>query len=75
MTILSSIIMFNTKKTSSKIIRIIIGLSFSIGIYYINNLFSVMGATEKIPVMVSVWTPIVVLILINLIMLININEK
>ena len=75
MTILSSIIMFNTKKSNSKIFRIIIGLSFSIGIYYINNLFSVMGATEKIPVMVSVWTPIVVLILINLIMLININEK
>ena len=75
MTILSSIIMFNTKKTNSKIIRIIIGLSFSIGIYYINNLFSVMGATEKIPVMVSVWTPIIVLILINFIMLININEK
>ena len=75
MTILSSIIMFNTKKTNSKIIRIIIGLSFSIGIYYVNNLFSVMGATEKIPIMVSVWTPIIVLILINFIMLININEK
>ena len=34
-----------------------------------------MGATEKIPIMVSVWTPIVVLILINFIMLVNINEK
>ena len=54
MTILSSIIMFNTKKTNSKIIKIIIGLSFSIAIYYINNLFNVMGATEKIPIMISV---------------------
>ena len=43
MTILSSIIMFNTKKTNSKILKIIIGLSFSIGIHYINNLFNVMG--------------------------------
>jgi lipopolysaccharide export system permease protein len=75
MTILSSIIMFNTKKSNSKIFRIIIGLSFSIVIYYINNLFNVMGATEKIPILVSVWTPIIVLILINLTMLININEK
>ena len=75
MTILSSIIMFNTKKTNSKIIKIIIGLFFSIAIYYINNLFNVMGATEKIPLMVSVWTPIVILSLINLIMMVNINEK
>ena len=75
MTILSSIIMFNTKKTNSKIIKIIIGLFFSIAIYYINNLFNVMGATEKIPLMVSIWTPIISLGLINLIMVVNINEK
>ena len=34
-----------------------------------------MGATEKIPIMISAWTPIVGLFLINLIMLLNINEK
>ena len=75
MTILSSIIMLNTKKSNSKIIKIIIGLFFSVVIYYINNLFNVMGSTEKIPLMVSVWTPIIFLALVNLIMLININEK
>ena len=75
MTILSSIIMLNTKKTGSKVIRIIIGLFFSVLIYYINNFFNVMGSTEKLPLMVSIWTPIVFLSLINLIMLININEK
>jgi lipopolysaccharide export system permease protein len=75
MTILSSIIMLNTKKSNSKVIKIIIGLFFSVVIYYINNLFNVMGSTEKIPLMVSVWTPIIFLALVNLIMLININEK
>ena len=75
MTILSSIIMFSTKKTNSKIIKIIIGLFFSIAIYYINNLFNVMGVTEKIPLMVSIWTPIIILGLINLIMIVSINEK
>ena len=75
MTILSSIIMFNTKRNNSKIIKIIIGLFFSIAIYYINNLFNVMGVTEKIPLMVSIWTPIISLSLINLIMIVNINEK
>jgi len=75
MTILSSIIMLNTKKTSSKVLKIIIGLFFSVAIYYINNFFNVMGSTEKLPLMVSIWTPVILLSLINLIMLVNINEK
>jgi lipopolysaccharide export system permease protein len=75
MTILSSIIMLNTKKTSSKVLKIIIGLFFSVVIYYINNFFNVMGSTEKLPLMVSIWTPIIFLSLINLIMLVNINER
>ena len=75
MTILSSIIMLNTKKNNSKVVKIIIGLFFSVVIYYINNFFNVMGSTEKLPLMVSIWTPIIFLSLINLIMVININEK
>ena len=75
MTVLSSIIMLNTKKSNSKIIKIVIGLFFSVVIYYINNLFNVMGSTEKIPLMISIWTPIIFLTLVNLTMLININEK
>ncbi|MDC3349264.1 LptF/LptG family permease, partial [Candidatus Pelagibacter sp.] len=58
MTILSSILMLNTKKSSSKVLKIIIGLFFSVVIYYINNFFNVMGSTEKLPLMVSIWTPI-----------------
>ena len=75
MTILSSIIMFNTKHNNSKILKIIIGLFFSVAIYYISNFFNVMGTTEKIPLIISIWTPIIFLSLINLIMLININDK
>ena len=75
MTILSSIIMLNTKKSSSKVLKIVIGLFFSVVIYYINNFFNVMGSTEKLPLMISIWTPIVFLSLINLVMLVNINEK
>ena len=75
MTILSSIIMLNTKKSSSKVLKIIIGLFFSVVIYYINNFFNVMGSTEKLPLIVSIWTPIIFLSLVNLIMLVNVNEK
>ena len=75
MTILSSIIMLSTKKSDSKIIKIVIGLFLSVIIYYINNFFSVMGSTEKLPLLVSIWTPIIFLCLTNLTLLININEK
>ena len=74
-TVFSSLIMLNIKRINSTTYKISIGLFFSVIIYYISNLFNVMGSTEKIPLMVSIWTPIIFLTLVNLIMLVNINEK
>ena len=75
MTILSSIIMFNTRSFKSNIVKIVIGLFFSVLIYYISNFFNVMGTTEKLPLMISIWTPLILLSIINFIMLFKINEK
>jgi len=75
MTVLSSAIMFNTKNYSNTSFKIIIGLFFSVIIYYMNNFFNVLGSTEKIPLMISVWTPMIFLTLITLTMLVKINDK
>jgi len=75
MTIFSSIIMFNTKRFKNNTFKIVIGLFFSVIIYYISNFFNVMGATEKIPLIMAISSPLLILGLINLFMLININEK
>tara|TARA_Y100000591_G_C21754983_1_gene656898 strand:- start:109 stop:993 length:885 start_codon:yes stop_codon:yes gene_type:complete len=75
MTVLSAIIMFNTRSFKSNILKIVIGLFFSVLIYYISNFFNVMGTTEKLPLMVSIWTPLILLGTINFIMLFKINEK
>lgn len=75
MTILSSIIMFNTKRFKSNTFKIVLGLFFSVIIYYISNFFNVMGITEKIPLMVSVLSPLLILIILSSLMLVNINEK
>ncbi len=75
MTIFSSIIMFNTKSLKSNTFKIVIGLLFSVVIYYITNFFNVLGATEKIPVMFAILSPLIILGIVNSIMLININEK
>ena len=75
MTILSAVIMFNTKRFKGATFKISIGLFFCVIIYYINNFFYVLGDTEKIPLSVSVWLPLLFLILVNIKMLNTINEK
>ena len=75
MTILSAIIMFNIKRVSGTTLKISIGLFLSVIIYYINNFFYVMGKTEKIEISISVWTPLVILLIINSTIIYRINEK
>ncbi len=75
MTILSAIIMFNTKQLHSTTLKIIIGLFFSVIIYYVNNFFNVMGSTEKIHLQFAIWIPLLFLILFNSLMTLRINEK
>ena len=75
MTILAAILMFNTKKLNNTTLKLAIGLFASVIIYYMNNFFVIMGNTEKIPVLVSIWMPLFVLLILNSIGLLKINEK
>ncbi len=75
MTILSSIIMFRTKKFKSTSLKMAIGLFSSVVIYYTFNFFNVMGNTERVSIIISVWLPILLLTLINLFMMKQVNEK
>tara|TARA_B100000963_G_C22520084_1_gene622642 strand:- start:216 stop:974 length:759 start_codon:yes stop_codon:yes gene_type:complete len=75
MTIFSSIIMFNTKNLKSSILKISIGLFFSVVIYYLFNFFNALGKTEKINLFISVLLPILLLTAINSIMIRRLNEK
>ena len=74
-TLFSSIIMLNTKRLEGTTIKISIGLFFSVIIYYMNNFFYVMGNTERISILTSVFLPLIILSLINISMLRRINEK
>ena len=75
MTILSGIIMFNTKNFKNTTIKLAIGLFLSVIIYYINNFFYVIGNTEKLSLVASIWLPLMFLGLINIMTLRNINAK
>ena len=75
MTIFASLIMFNTKKLNNNTLKILVGLFFSVIVYYINNFFYVLGKTEKMPMVVSVWLPLIILSMINLSMIMKVNHK
>ena len=75
MFIFSGIIMMSTKSFKSKNLKITIGLFLSVIIYYINNFFFVLGTSEKIGVITSIFTPLLLFALINLIFIRNLNAK
>ena len=75
MTIFSSIIMYNTKTLKNNTLKLVFGLFFSVIIYYINNFFYVLGNTERLSILTSVWVPLLLLTFINMTLLRNINEK
>ena len=73
--IISSIIMINIKKNKPYIFHLLLGISLSVIVYYINNIFNVFGLTNKIPIYLSVFFPMVFLGIISIVGLIRINEK
>ena len=75
MFIFSGIIMISAKNFKSKNLKIMIGLFLSVMIYYINNFFYILGSSEKIGAITSIFTPLLLFTLINLIFIRNINAK
>ena len=75
MTIFSSLLMFRLKYSYNTTLKISFGLFLTVIIYYLNNFFTVLGGTEKIPLIISVFFPLLVLSIINSVMLDRINDK
>ncbi|WP_440923987.1 LptF/LptG family permease [Candidatus Pelagibacter sp.] len=75
MVIISAIIMLNIKRDKPYIFHVLLGILLSVIIYYINNIFNVFGLTNKIPIYLSVFFPIIFLSIISTIGLIRVNEK
>ena len=75
MALFSSVIMLNIKNIRSITFKILIGLFFSVLIYYLNNFSYVLGSTERIPLLFSIFLPLLVLLSVNSLMLYKVNEK
>ena len=74
-TIFSSIVMLNIGYRKNSIFKIILGILLSVIIYYINYFFNILGSNEKIPLILSIFMPLIILSIINFTSIIRINEK
>ena len=74
-TLFSSVIMLNIKQIKGTTFKISIGLFFSVIIYYLNSFSYVLGSTERISIIFSIFLPILILLSINCFLLFKINEK
>ena len=75
MTILASTLMIKIKHNKSKVFHLIFGILISVIIYYLSFFFEELGKNEQIPISISIWIPLVIIMLISTISLIRINEK
>ena len=75
MTVLSSTIMMNIKQNRSKVFHLIFGILISVIIYYLSFFFEELGKNEQVPVVVSIWIPLLLISVVSMINLVRINEK
>ena len=75
MTILGLLIMMKFTFIKTKFFTIIVGVSVSVFVYYINYFSSLFGSNETIPIVLSIWLPHLILFLICLLGGVKINEN
>ena len=75
MSLFSSIIMLNIKHNKPKIFHLLLGIMLSVVVYYINYFSTILAQNEKIPIILSAWLPLIILLIISSIGLVRINEK
>ena len=75
MTSLAAILTMHTNKKSENLKFIIIGLIMSVLIYYFKDLSIALGKTDRIPLILSVWAPVLALGFFTFIGVLQINEK
>ena len=75
MTAIAAILTMHTQKKSDNLKFIILGLIISVLVYYFKDLSIALGKTDRIPLILSVWAPVIALSLFTFIGVLQINEK
>ena len=75
MTAIASILTMHTLKKSEKFRFFIAGLVTCIIVYYLKDLSLALGKTGRIPIILSIWSPVIALSFFAFIGILQINEK
>ena len=75
MTLLAGAVVMNIKYKGNYIAYVIIAIILSVIIFYLNDFSRALGETEKISLIMSVWTPLSIVLIISSIGMIHVNEK
>ena len=75
MTGIASILTMNTLKKSDNFKFILLGIIVSVIIFYLKDLSLALGKTDRIPLTLAIWTPIIVLSIFSFVGVLQINEK
>jgi len=75
MIIFSGLIIINLKKTASYLVYGIIGVFVSVILYFLNDLSIAAGLTGSIPLVLSIWLPILLISIFNVVGMIQTNAK
>ena len=75
MTIIASIIMVYNKFNRNILLNLFIGIFFSVLVYYLGNFSNLLGENGRLPLILSVWFPIIILIILSKIGIVRLNEK
>ena len=75
MILLSGVFTLGTNSKENNLNYIFLAIISSVVIYFFNDLSLVLGKTEKLPVEVSAWMPIVIIFIFSAIGVIHANQK
>ena len=75
MTAVASIVTMHTLRKTDNFKFIILGLIISVLIYYFKDLSIALGQTDRIPLILAIWSPVIALSLFTFIGILQINEK
>ena len=74
MILISTIFTINAKKEYNISMNILFGLGLSFLIFFLNDLSVALGLSNKLPIQFAVWSPVIIINLINIIILMKTND-
>ena len=75
LTVFASVLMLNVPINKPKIFYLLMGIFVSVLIFYINHFSSLLGENNKLPLIMSVWLPHLIVSMLTAIGMVRVNEK